>query len=157
MVNFPIKKSTNRIISPLHEIDNLRREMDHLFDLSFPGFPNGGSSLLEGQWVPSLDVIDAKNELFVKVELPGLTKNDINVQVGNKSLTITGEKRQDKHGKQDDILRTERHYGQFHRSLQLPTHVDANKAKAKFKDGVLELRLPKKEEFKPKQIAVDIE
>lgn len=157
MIKFPIKKSSNRVINPFQEIDNLRNEMEQIFDLSFPGFLNGGSSLIEGQWVPSLDVIDEKNHLLVKVDLPGLTKNDINVSVEDKYLTIRGEKKEDKHTKQDDFLRTERYYGRFSRSLQLPAHVDINKAKATFKDGVLELRLPKKEEYKPKQIEVDIE
>ena len=157
MINFPIKKSSNRLFNPLQEIENLRREMDQIFDLSFPGFLNGGSSLIEGQWVPSLDVVDEKNHLLVKVDLPGLTKNDINVSVEDKYLTIRGEKREDKHIKQDDFLRTERYYGRFSRSLHLPAHVDSNKTKATFKDGVLELRLPKKEEFKSKRIEVNIE
>jgi len=157
MLNFPIKKSNSRAVSPLQEIDNLRREMDQMFDLSFPGFLNEGSSLIEGRWIPSLDVIDEKDQLVVKVDLPGLTKKDVNVSVEDKYLTIRGEKKHEENIKQDNYLRVERQHGQFTRSICLPEHVDVNKTKANFKDGVLELKLPKKEEHKPKQIEVDIE
>lgn len=157
MFKFPIKKTSNRIVNPFQEIDNLRQEMEQIFDLSLSGFLNGGSSLTEGRWVPSLDVIDEGNHLLVKVDLPGLTKNDITVSVEDNYLTIRGEKKQDKEVKQDDFLRTERYYGRFSRSVQLPSHVDVSKVKANFKDGVLELNLPKKEECKPKQIDINIE
>lgn len=157
MFHFPIKKSTCRMKNAFEEMNDLQKSMDHIFDFAFPGLLKSGTSLLGGQWIPSLDVIDEKDHLLVKVELPGLAKSDIKVSVEDKYLSIRGEKKQDKNLKQEDYLKTERHYGQFVRTIELPTYVDVDKAKATFKSGILELRLLKKKECLPKQIDIDVE
>lgn len=157
MRSFLMKKNNGNFINPIVEVDNLHREMDQLFNLSLPGLISGGASLFEGRWMPAVDVVDEKTHLLVTVDLPGHDKDSISVSVDEHTLTIRGEKRQDKNVKQNDYLKTERYYGEFTRSLRLPVSVDTQKSKAMFKNGVLALRLAKKEECKPQEIKVDIE
>ncbi len=157
MINFPIKRANNRVMSPLREVENLQREMDQLFDLTFPGLWNGGGSPDRGHWVPSLDVVDEENQTLILLDLPGMTKKDIKVSVEGKTLTIEGERRRDKRLKDEDHLRSERYYGVFCRRIALPVYADTSKIQATFRDGVLEVRLPKKEDHKPKQIEIQIE
>ena len=110
----------------------------------------------ESAWSPAVDVYDNKDNLVIKADLPGIKQNEINVSVEDDILTIKGEKKKETEVKEDNFYRLERAYGSFERSFTLPTNVDASKIKAAYKDGVLELTLPKKEETKPKQIKVDI-
>ncbi len=154
MVNFPMKKQ-NESWYPFSDIQNLHKEMNRLFDFSFPKW-DSETSLLSGQWAPAIDVYDSKDNVVVKADLPGLTKEDINVSVQDDLLTISGEKKQESEVKEKDYLRTERYHGSFHRALRLPAQIDLSKVNANFKDGVLEITLGKKEEAKPKQITVNI-
>jgi HSP20 family protein len=92
----------------------------------------------------------------VKVELPGLKKDQINLSLHEGVLTISGERKQEQETKQGDTFRSERYFGKFQRSVTLPTAVDSGKVKATYKDGILTVDLPKAEEAKPKQIAVSV-
>ncbi len=141
---------------PFAELENLQREMNRLFNTSLFKQADGETSLLGGQWSPAIDMYDAKDNVVIKADLPGLKKEDIEVSVQDNVLTIKGEKKRSSEAKEDDYLRTERFFGTFYRSITLPTEVDRDRIQAKFKDGVLELVLPKKEEVKPKQIQIDI-
>jgi HSP20 family protein len=94
---------------------------------------------------------------MVKADIPGLDKEDIDISVHGDTLTIKGEKKEEKESKDKGLVKTERFYGSFNRSLTLPSEVDAAKVKASYNNGVLELTLPKKEESKPKQIKIDVE
>lgn len=154
MMNFPIKKQ-NESWYPFSDIQNLHKEMNRLFDFTFPHW-DSDTSLLSGQWAPAIDVYDSKDNIVVKADLPGLKKEDINVSVQDDVLIISGEKKQESEVKEKDYLRTERYQGIFHRSLRLPAQIDAAKVNASFKDGVLEIILGKKEESKPKQISINI-
>jgi HSP20 family protein len=108
--------------------------------------------------VPAMDVVEHENEYIVKTEMPGVKKDDIQVSVENGVLTISGEtKSEKKEEKEGRLIRQERRYGKYVRSLRLGSEIDAAKLKAAYKDGVLELTLPKAEEVKPKKIAVDVE
>jgi HSP20 family protein len=110
----------------------------------------------EKTWAPAVDIYDNKNSLVIKADLPGMTQKDIDVSVEDDVLRIKGEKKKEHEEKKDNFYRLERSYGCFERSFALPSNVDATKVKASYKEGVLELTLPKKEEAKPKQIKVDI-
>jgi HSP20 family protein len=126
----------------------LRREMDRLFD-SFGrdvGWSAGGAAAM----TPSIDVSETDTEIRIDADLPGVEEKDVDVAISDNVLTIKGEKRAEKEEKKKDFHLVERSYGSFSRSFTLPFAVDANKAKATFKNGVLSISLPKPPEVKAK-------
>ena len=151
MTNYP-RKRQDWYLNPFSELENLQRQMNKLFDYSLYQPEYSDTSILGSQWVPAIDIYDSKDSIKVKVDLAGLKKEDIDVSIQENVLTIKGEKKRSSEVKEDAYLRTERFTGTFHRSITLPTEVDQEKVQASFRDGVLELVLPKKEEAKPKQI-----
>ncbi len=106
---------------------------------------------------PSVDVFEERDEVVVKAELPGMSKDEINVKVTDDIVTISGEKKKEENVEKKDCYRMERSYGSFTRSFRLPTEVQTEKASAKFKEGILEIRIPKTEEAKKKEKKVSIE
>jgi len=104
-----------------------------------------------------VDLYEEKDEIVAKVELPGMEKDDIEVNIIDHRLTVKGEKKKEKEIKEENFYRSERSYGSFIRALDLPKEVQAEKAQASFKAGVLEIRLPKTEEAKKKEIKVKVE
>ncbi len=138
-------------------LSQLYHELDRMFDPSSHGLAmSRGLGLLEGAWSPAVDVIDEKDHLRVKAELPGLKKDEIDVTVQGDTLILRGERKQEFDEKKKNYHRVERFYGQFHRAISLPSPVEAGQVKASYKDGVLEVVLPKKAEAKPRQIAVEV-
>ena len=130
----------------------LRDEMDRLFDSSFsPIFRTPGSF---GRWSPALDIYQDKDQFTVVVELPGLKKEDIEVSLENGTLTISGERKQER--KNEQGYRNERVYGRFQRSVTLPAGVDSSKVKASYHEGLLKVVLAKAEEAKPRQIEISV-
>lgn len=107
--------------------------------------------------MPSIDVYEEKDSVVVKAELPGMKKEDIEVNLAGENLTIKGEKKEDKEVKEDNYYRRERSYGSFLRTVALPCDVKSDEIKASFKDGVLEIRVPKTEDAKKKSVAVKID
>ncbi len=136
------------------DLEDIQREMNRLFDVSLrqPGKKGNGGTL----WAPAVDIIDEKDTIRVRADLPGIKKDEIEVSVNNDTLTIKGEKKEEKEIKEKDYVRSERYYGAFCRSFTLPAGVDPQKVNAGYKDGVLEITLPKREDAKPKQIKVDV-
>ena len=111
----------------------------------------------EGVWVPPVDIYqDGNQTLVIKAELPDMTREDIDITVDNSTLTIKGEKKLSDEVKDDQFHRVERRYGAFSRSFSLPQTVDTAKVGADYKNGVLTIRLPLREEAKPRQIKVDV-
>jgi HSP20 family protein len=109
-------------------------------------------------WVPAVDIYETdSHEVVIKAELPDVKKEDIGVTVENNVLTLTGERKQEQSTKREQFQRIERRFGSFSRSFTLPTSVDAGQIAASYKDGVLTIRLPRREESKPKQISVNVE
>ena len=106
---------------------------------------------------PSLDVFEEKDELVVKADLPGLSKEEIEVTVTGNVVTLKGEKKKEEEVKEKDYYRRERSYGSFVRSVELPCEVKSEQIKANFKDGVLEVRMPKTDEAKKKSVSVKID
>lgn len=135
-------------------LSDLRNEIDRLFEVPL-GELARTSQLLSG-WTPALDIHEDKDNLIVKVELPGMKKEDIEVSLHDGSLSISGERKGEEKFKDAEVYRAERFFGRFQRTVTLPTPVAADKVKAQYKDGILTVTLPKTEEAKPKQIDVNI-
>jgi len=108
-------------------------------------------------WTPPIDVYETDDRYVVAAELPGLTREDIDVQVENNTLTIKGQRRQDSDVKKENYHRVERCYGAFSRSFSLPNTIDSTKVRAEYHDGVLTVTLPMREESKPRQIQVAVQ
>jgi HSP20 family protein len=126
--------------------------------MSRPALPrtNGKETMVVADWVPSVDVSETDGEYQIKAEIPDVKKEDVKVTVEDGVLTIQGERKQEKEEKGKKYHRVECSYGSFVRSFTLPDLVDEGKVKAEFKDGVLNLKLPKSEKAKPKSIEVKI-
>jgi HSP20 family protein len=136
---------------PFAGLAEIQEEMNRLVDTSLRH--RGG---FDGAFNPAIDLVMEKDNLVVKADLPGLSKDDITVSLQDNYLTIKGEKKQEFEQKEANYFVSERSYGSFTRTVELPTAVDAKKSEARFKDGVLQITLPKTEEAKPKQIDVKV-
>jgi HSP20 family protein len=140
---------------PFREVSRLRREMDRLWDDYFgPG--RRGLEPLE-EWVPAVDISESDDKITVKAEVPGLDAKDIQISLVGDVLTVKGEKKSEREEKKENYHLVERSYGSFSRSLKLPATVDADKIEATYKQGVLTVECPKKEEVKPKTIDIKAE
>jgi HSP20 family protein len=111
----------------------------------------------ETEMIPSVDIFEDKDDIVVKSEIPGIAKDDINVNVTDNTITISGEKKKEEKVEKKDYYRLERSFGSFSRTFHLPAEVQTDKAKATFKDGVLEVTMQKTEEAKKKETKVKIE
>jgi len=136
---------------PFTQLSEIQDEVNRLFDTSLQRRTGW-----EGFFTPAVDLVEEKDRLTLKADLPGLTKDDVSVSVQDNYLTIKGEKKHEAETKDANRYLSERVYGQFTRTIELPTTVDAKKIEARFKDGVLQVTLPKTEEAKPKQIEVKV-
>jgi len=137
-------------LKPWRDVFDLQNDLGRLFDLNFGRLASPVTS-----WAPALDLYEEKDDVVVKAELPGMEEKEVEISFERDTLTIRGEKKQEQEVKEDNYYHLERSYGKFQRSVVIPSHVDANAAKATFKNGVLEIRLPKKEEVKPRQIRIE--
>ena len=137
------------------------REIDDIFEryTKAMGQPRAGSQevIATGDWAPRVDIAETDKAFQIKAEIPDVNKEDVKVTVDNGVLTIRGERKQEKEEKGKKFHRVERYYGIFTRSFTLPDNVDETKVKASFKDGMLNLQIPKSEEAKPKAIEVKVE
>ena len=138
----------------LGRLSDLRNEIDRLFEAPFAELAQA-SNLLSG-WTPALDVHEDKDNVYVRAEVPGMQKSDIEVSLHDGMLSISGERKQESKHEEGEVHRAERFFGRFHRSVTLPAPVAADKVKAQYKDGVLTVTLPKTEEAKPKHIDVNV-
>lgn len=135
--------------SPFRELARLTHDMEEAF--GWPAWPWGER---EAGWSPAVDMVDRKDEIVLRADLPGLAEKDIEVTVQDGSLTIRGERKEEKEEKKEDYYCCERRYGLFARTLPLPAGVEADKVKATFKNGVLEVSMPKAKEAKGKKIEI---
>ena len=149
-----MKLARRGVTSP---IDMMRREMDQIFDDLLPlswrrNEVDGGALSI---WSPQADISENDKEYRIKMDIPGMEKDDIKVNMHEGRVTITGERKMEEEDKNGDSVRRERYHGSFYRAFTLPEKVLEDKIKAQFKNGVLHLTLPKAEVVKPKQIKVD--
>jgi len=136
--------------NPFEELAGFRR----LFDEPVVGALRDGILTAE-EWKPLMDVVETKDGITLKVEVPGMKQEDINISLEDNTLTVKGERKHESEVNEEGYTRFERSYGTFQRSVALPPTVDAERVKATYKDGVLEIQLPKKEEARPKTIKVE--
>ncbi len=141
---------------PFGELERARRDMESLWDSFFEDRPMRRGEIM-GQWLPSLDLSEAKDEFVVKAEIPGADAKNIDISLNDGTLIIKGEKKHEKEQKEENYHFVERSYGSFVRSIRLPGQVQGDKVKASYKDGILKISLPKSEEAKKKEIKVKVE
>ena len=139
---------------PSREVDSLQSEVNRLFDTFFGGHPADGALR---RWVPAMDVVETDDHLVLRADLPGLGKDDVNIEVKDGALTISGERKAEHEERTDGFYRVERAFGSFSRSMSLPDHVDAERITANFENGVLEVRIPKPEARKPHRVSIGAE
>lgn len=143
-------------LDPFRDLISIRERMDRLFDQTLSRTKDKEGGLLVSSWAPAVDIYETEDRVVLKAELPGVGKDNVNIQIQDNTLTLKGERRIEKGVKEENFLRMERAYGAFHRSFYLPVQVQKDKVKAIFRDGVLEVILLKAEEAKPKHIKVEV-
>jgi HSP20 family protein len=142
-------------VDPFREITAMQDRMARLFGDVYLRDEDTG---FRGSWAPAVDIYETEShDLVLKAELPGMTREDIEVTVENSTLVLKGTKKFDSDIKEENYRRIERTYGTFNRSFTLPNTVDATKVSADYKNGVLTVKLPFREEAKPRTINVDVE
>jgi len=151
-MNLQTKRMDRRTLPLWEQLQNLQEEMDRLLDAAFAAA--GRTSSLLGEHVPPVDLIEENDRILLRVDLPGMRREDINITLHDGCLTVSGEVRPEERYAQAQVHRAERAFGRFQRTVALPTPVPVDQIAARYRDGVLEVVLPKPEEAKPKQIQV---
>ncbi len=136
--------------NPFRDADNIQREMSNFFENSPFGFFGKTTS-------PRIDVYQTEKDVVLNAEIPGVSKEDLNVYVDENSIRLSGQTKKDDDYKDDDVYRKERYYGSFSRTIPLPVEVKSQKAKAEYKNGILSIYVPKVEPAKMKGCRIDIQ
>jgi HSP20 family protein len=144
-----------RGLSGASDLGELQHDMNRLFDTFF-GRPSTQVRATERVWAPLMDMRETKDDVVLTFDLPGISEKELSLTITGDVLTVRGERRFETADKDDSHHRVERVYGKFERTVALPLAVQADKVKATYRDGVLEVRLPKIEQVKPKQIKIDL-
>lgn len=135
--------------NPFRDVDNISREVSNFFD--FPTRFFGGVSS------PRVDVYQTEKDIVVKAEIPGVSKEDLNLYIDENTIRLSGQTKKENEFKDENAYRTERYYGSFSRSIPLPVEVKSDQAKAEYKDGILSITIPKLEPSKSKGRKIDIQ
>lgn len=140
---------------PVRELSSIQNEMNRLFNTFFdtPTQANGASAR---RWIPSMDLVETAEEFVLRADLPGMSESDVNIELEDNVLTISGERKTEHEERQEGYYRVERAQGSFRRTLTLPEGVDPDAVRASFDKGVLEVRIPKPEERKPRKVAISV-
>jgi HSP20 family protein len=142
-----------RNIHPFHNMNTYKQGFERFFD---EFLRPDQSEMTPSRWLPAVDVSESGEQYFIHAEIPGLSRDEVKITLENNILTISGEKKLDRELKERDFHLTERSHGQFTRSFTLPSRVDSQAIKANFKDGVLEIELPKAPEAKAREIEIKV-
>ena len=139
---------------PVRELSTIQNEMNRLFNTFFdaPAPSNGGTT--SRRWIPAMDLVETDDDLVLRADLPGLSEEDIKIEVEDNVLTISGERKSQNEERKEGYHRVERAYGSFTRSLTLPEGVDPERVRASFDRGVLEVKIPKPEQRKPRKVTI---
>ena len=142
---------------PTRELDSLQGEMNRLFSSFFdaPAKTKGGNGATR-RWIPSMDLVETQDQFVLKADLPGMSEGDVNVELENNVLTISGERKTEQEEQQEGYYRLERATGAFARSLSLPEGIDADAVAADFDNGVLTVRIPKPAQVKPRKVKIGV-
>lgn len=143
--------------SPLKEIEEIRKEMDRLFEEFLSPIRGRRTVSSEGIISPNVDIYEKGNEFIINIELPGVNREDIDLTITDDRLIVKGEIKKPEGVSQEDYIVNERVYGSFARSINLPPDIDKSSVKATLKNGILEIRVLKAEESKPKEIKIVVE
>ena len=136
---------------PVRELDSLQGDMNRLFDQFFDGRAANGPSR---RWIPAMDLVETEDHLVLRGDLPGMTEDDVDIEIKDNVLTVSGERKAQHEDKGQGYHRVERSFGSFSRSLTLPQGVEPGKVAAKFENGVLEVEIPKPAEAKPTRVQI---
>src|SRR5215210_3972788 len=137
---------------PLRELSSLQSEMNRLFNTVFDAPSSGGSQTVLRRWVPAMDLVESGDHFVLRADLPGMSEEDIEIELEDGTLTVSGERKAEHEEREEGFHRVERQFGAFSRQLTLPKGLDA--VAARFDRGVLEIRIPKPEERKPRRISI---
>ena len=140
---------------PFDSFNRLHSRINELFDEN-NGRPRALQSATAGVWLPPVDILESKDAYLIRAELPGMKKEDVNLEVNDGTWTVSGERKAETLSNGVEYHRTERVHGRFSRSFYLPQTVQQDGIKATYRDGILEIHVPKAEEAKPRQIAISI-
>jgi HSP20 family protein len=140
---------------PVRELNTIQSEMNRLFNTFFesPGAQGNGTATSR-RWIPAMDLVETGDDFVLRADLPGLSENDVNIELEDSVLTISGQRKSEHEERQEGYYRVERASGTFSRSLTLPEGVDPEKVTAHFDKGVLEVRIPKPEQRKPRKVTI---
>ncbi|PIQ61404.1 MAG: heat-shock protein [Bacteroidetes bacterium CG12_big_fil_rev_8_21_14_0_65_60_17] len=138
--------------SPRHDMNRLQRDFDRLFGTFFPGFDEDADQNVS--WTPHLDVLETEDAYVLEMDVPGVSRDDIQINLQDGVLTVSGERASREVSENDNVVRVERHAGRFFRSFRLPKKINEQKIEARHENGVLMVTLPKVEESKPRKIKV---
>jgi HSP20 family protein len=141
---------------PARELTSLQSEMNRLFSTFFDSPAGGGNGGTLRRWIPAMDLVETDEHFVVRADLPGLGEEDINVELEDNVLTISGERKSEHEERKEGFYRVERSFGQFSRALTLPEGVDPDAVRASFDKGVLEVRIPKPEQRKPRRVSIGV-
>jgi HSP20 family protein len=140
---------------PVRELSTIQNEMNRLFNTFFEAPAAGGGAVTSARrWVPAMDLVESEDEFVLRADLPGLSEEDVNIELEDNVLTISGERKSEHEQRKEGYYRVERASGSFARSLTLPEGVDPEKVRAQFDRGVLEVRIPKPEQRKPRKVTI---
>jgi HSP20 family protein len=139
---------------PLRELGSLQNEMNRLFDTVFDAPAPAGSGTLR-RWMPAMDLVESGDHFVLRADLPGMGEDDIKIELEDGTLTVSGERKAEHEEREEGYYRVERAFGSFSRSLTLPKGIDGDAISASFDRGVLEVRIPKPEQRKPRKIAIE--
>jgi len=141
---------------PFSEFRNFQEDLGRIFNTALPKVFSGDEGLLSGNWAPVVDIYEDQDSITLEADLPGMKPSDFNLSIENYRLTLSGERKFENEKKGDNWRRVERSYGGFTRAFSLPSTVNVDAVNAEFKDGVLRVTLPKREEVKARQIQVTV-
>ena len=141
---------------PARELNAIQQEMNRLFNTFFDAPASGGATGTARRWVPPMDLVETDDQFVLRADLPGLDESDVKIEVHDKVLTLSGERGYEHEATKDGFYRIERGSGQFSRSLTLPDGIDPDAISAAFDKGVLEVRIPKPEERKPRRVEIGV-
>jgi HSP20 family protein len=141
---------------PARELASLQGEMNQLFSSFFGDTAPAGGNGSGRRWIPPMDLVETQDHFVVRADLPGLAEDDISIELEDNVLTISGERKHEEKTEKEGFFRIERAFGNFARSLTLPEGVDADAVKADFRNGVLEVEIPKPEQRKPRKVAIGV-
>ncbi len=141
-------------LEPIRELDSLQSDVNRIFDRFFDSRPTNGGGAAR-RWIPAMDLAETEDHLVLRADLPGMTRDEVSIEVKDGVLTISGERSAENERTGEGFHRVERSFGRFSRALNLPDGVDADKVVAGFYNGVLEVKIPKPEEQKPTTVQIE--